>query len=389
MAMAVDEKLCSLRERIMRFATQEVATRPELSRAEGFPFDIWEKMGRENLLGLCIPANHGGGGGNYLEMAVAGEALVARGHNLGLAVSWLIHHAVARFLVLGFGNKDQKAELLPKMATGQITACLAASEPGTGTHPRRMKTSARFSGGYYILNGEKAYLTNGPIAELFVVFAVTGENDGKKRITAFLVPKDAPGLSLTGPMDLDFLRPSPHCGIKLENCSVPPSAVLGQRDTAYEDMIKPFRELEDTLMMGPVAGGMVRQLEVLTSLVRDQKISISDELKEDLGRFQSLIHTLRIMAYEAAGMLDSDKSHPEFLPILLAGRALSKDAQAILKGLVDESHVIPDDSFEYVTHDIRRGTQIAQNVAKIKQRKLGERVLSGGEFYERGKWSKT
>jgi len=241
MATAINKKLRSLKRMVALFSDQQLACRENLHTMDGFPLDIWKKMGKANLLGVGIPTEYGGLGENYLAMTVTGETLVARGHNLGIAISWLTHHAVACFLVLGFGNRNQKERILSKMALGKQTASFAVSEPGTGAHPKHLKTMAHFKGDRCVLNGEKAYLTNGPIADFFVVIAVNEDHGGRKRFTAFLVPKDVPGLTVTEPWNLDYLRPSPHCGIKLRNCSVPASTVLGKAGSAYEDMVKPFR----------------------------------------------------------------------------------------------------------------------------------------------------
>ena len=375
MATAINKKLDRLRARVARFAEQEVAVRQDLHTSDRFPLDIWQKMGKKRLLGMCLPKSYGGFGGNYLTMAIAGEAFVAHGHNMGLAVSWIIHHAVARFLILGFGDENQKEELLHRMAKGQLTACIAVSEPGTGAHPKHLKTTANSNGDVYVLNGEKAFLTNGPIADLFVVFAQTGKDGGRKRFTAFIVPKDTPGLTLSRPLELDFLRPSPHCGIKLEGCAVPVSVILGEKGSAYEDMVKPFRELEDGLMMGPVVGAMTRQLGILIDLIQRQGVSLSDELKERLGLFQSLTDSLRIITYEAAAMLDCHERHPEFLSLTIASRTISTEAQSLLERLITDAGVERDVALGHITHDINRTTQIAKNVSLIKQRKLGEGLL--------------
>ena len=380
MATAITEELGLLHEKVARFAQEHIACRDDLHTIDRFPLDIWQRMGREDLLGVALPATYGGLGHDYLAMAITGETLVSQGHNMGIALSWLLHLLVARSLVLRFGNKDQKEEFLPRMARGQVTASIAASEPGTGAHPKYLKTTAIEKGNAYLLNGKKTYLTNGPLADLFVVIAVTGEDAGQKRFTAFLVPRESPGLIVNTPMDLDFLRPSPHCGIRLEDCPVPATHILGEKDSAYQDMVKPFRELEDVLMMGPVVGAMTRQLELLVDLARTQKSLITDELQEGLGRFQSLIHCLRIITYEAATMLDSPITQPEFLSLVLASRSLSRDAQSIVSRFITESGLNKDDDLDRLTRDIRHTMNIAENVARIKQKRLGQGLFSGREL---------
>ncbi len=117
--------------------------------------------------------------------------------------------------------------------------CFAVSEPQTGAHPKYLKTTAKLLGDQYILNGQKTYLTNGPIADMFIVVAITGEVDSRKSFSAFLVPKDTTGLTITS-MELPFLKPAPHGTLMLENSPVPAKNVLGKEGRAFQDMVEPF-----------------------------------------------------------------------------------------------------------------------------------------------------
>ncbi|MBE9546832.1 MAG: acyl-CoA dehydrogenase family protein [Proteobacteria bacterium] len=382
MSTAIKENLITIREQVARFAEQNIACRDDLHTMDGFPFDIWHKMGQERLLGLNLPETYGGLGGDYLSTVVAGETLVQRGHNMGLALSWLVHLIVSRFLIMGFGNKSQHDEYLRDLASGRITASLAASEKGAGAHPKHLKTSGNRQDDLFVLNGEKTYLTNGPIADLFIVLAITGVDAGRNRFTSFIVPKETEGLSITRQIDFGFLRPSPHCEIKLNDCSVHVSNILGKEGFAYEDMIRPFREIEETCLMGPIVGGMERQIELLVSLIRKQGVNPTDELKSELGELKSLLDTLRIMAYEAGGMVDSDTNHTEFVSLLLSFRKLSGHFQSLFKAIMSKSKVEEDSDLVLITNDLVNTISIAKYVAQIKQRKLGEALLSERDSYE-------
>ena len=128
-------------------------------------------------------------------------------------------------------------------------------------------------------------------------------------------------------------------------------------------------------MMGPMVGGMARQLEIILGIVRENKVILANGLKQSLGQFQSMIHTLRVMAYEAAAMLDSDKRHSEFLSLILASRYLSGHVQSMLDRFITESGLSVNADFEGITHDIRSTGKIAQNVSMVKLKKLGESLL--------------
>lgn len=374
MATAINENLRIIKNKAESFANKYLGCRQDLYTLDQFPYDIWKKMGKENLLGLCLPKEQGGLGEGYLAMAVTGEALVASGHNMGIVLAWLIHLLTARFLILEFGNKIQNDALLPDMASGRITASIAVSEPDRGAHPGNLETSVGSDGKNYILNGEKTYLTNGPIADLFIVFAVSGNEKGKNRFSALLVPKNTAGLSISKPMEINFLRPASHCSIKLENCVIPFSMCLGKKDSAYEKMVIPFRELEDALIMGPIAGGLTWQLEIFLNLIRMKKISITSDLQENLGRFYSLLSSLRIIAYETAAMLDSHNEHHEFLPLIITSRTVLKDAQSLFLKLLSMTNLKKNTGLDRITQDLNHFVKTGY-ISRIKQRKLGKQLL--------------
>ncbi len=374
MATALTAELMDLQAEVSRLARENIARREDLGSTSEFPWDIWRGMAQSGILGLTIPQEYGGRSGGYLALAVSGEALVRYGGNLGLALSAAIHNIVARFLILRLGNDDQRRHYLSDMASGKITGSLAISEPETGAHPKYLKTTATREGDFFILNGEKTYLTNGPIADFYVVIAVTGMELDRKQLSAFVVPRDTAGLAQIGPMALDFLRPSLHGGIRLENAMVPASSALVQDGRAYESIIKPFREIEDAALMGPMVGGMARQLELATKLMGDRKSPPAKDLKTAAGALQVVVDQARILAYEAAAMLDNPP-HAEFLSLLLAGRDLSHRFQEKFAALIATAGVKPTSQLDSLTRDLTVTGNIARNVMLKKQTKMGEDIL--------------
>jgi alkylation response protein AidB-like acyl-CoA dehydrogenase len=360
------------------FARRFIAPRTDLHSLAEFPFDIWEKMGEEGLLGMGIPQRYGGRGADHQTLSAAGEALVRHGHNLGLAASWLLHELVARFLVQ-FGTAEQHGQYLGKLAEGRITGCFAVSEPGRGSHPKQLATRAQREGSDYILDGEKTYLTNGPIAGLFLVVAVSEASGTRKEFTAFLVPRETPGLTLAPPLALPFLRPSPHGGIVLAGCRVPQGAVVGVPGRAYGDMVLPFREIEDTMMMGPVVGGAESQIASVVRLARQSpppELEELEALESNLGKLQAMISVLRLIAREGVRALDGASGGIEAAPLTLAFRHLAAEFQADLSATLAAARLAPDDRLSLMTNDLVGTGQIAGNVARLKQRKLGAAVLA-------------
>lgn len=373
MAMHLDEERQKLQQKIENFIKTEAAFR--LNRTDEFPVALWRKMGEAGLLGLGIPAAYGGSGGDWLSIQAAGEAFARGSRNMGMALSWLIHLIVCRFAILEFGSAAQIEQWLPRLAAGEVTPSLAISEPGTGAHPKFLKTSAVREGEDWILTGEKSFLTNGPLAGLFVVLAVSSTQGDKKQMTAFLVPRETPGLSLTDPLRLDFLKPSPHCGIRLEACRISSEQVLGNLGDAFERISKPFRDLEDVMLMGPVAGGMQVQMAALPLMIIGQGVVPTDELKTATGELQFRLDALRILAFEAAAMLDSGRGHPEFGSLLLSFRSGAGQFQSLLAQVLDQTGIETDPAWAALAKDLTMTIGVAQQVALIRQRKIGEAIL--------------
>jgi acyl-CoA dehydrogenase len=186
-------------------------------------------------------------GDGYAAIARGEAALVERTGLLGKGGSWAGRQMVARFFIGGFGNEVQRAAWLPRLASGECVASVAISEPRVGAHPKLLATRAEVDGDGYRITGEKAWVTNGPLAAVFVVLAVMAIEDGRKRYGAFLVPRETPGLSINELPEYRALAPSRRCGLVLDGCRVPHSALLGPAGTAYEAMALPFRDVEDAV----------------------------------------------------------------------------------------------------------------------------------------------
>jgi alkylation response protein AidB-like acyl-CoA dehydrogenase len=370
------DELNSLRELVTRFAGEHVAPRTDLYQRTSFPEDLHSEFARENLYGIGIPVAYRGMGGGWLHMAVAGQALVESGLNLGVALSWLMHVLLSRFVFFGFGTDEQKFAYLPSLATGACTPCLAISEPGVGGHPAKLTTSARKEGRVYRITGEKAYLTNGPIADLYVVLAITSEHDSRKGYTAFIVPSGTPGLRRTEPLDLGFLRPCPHGGIVLDGCEVVEENILGLKGHAYPDVALAFRRIEDVMMMAPFVGGARAQLSLIAKALGAGGEQLDRDTASLLGEAVSTIDSLEVLANEAANLLDQYRiDHPGLASMALFMRQTAGTVQERISEIVQISGIDPGQPFRALAYDIGSSLRIAANVARITREKLGRSLL--------------
>lgn len=355
------------------FASKYIKPRA-LNRSREFPLDLWHMLGKSEFLGLLIPPEYGGSGKGFLGMCLAGEALVASGHNVGFVLSMVVHNVVAWLVFNNISPLNIKEKYLPRISSGLSTVSLAISEPKVGTHPKYLKTLAVKQEKGFFISGEKSYVTNGPIADSFVVIAITGASGARKELTAFLVPRNADGLTLTEGVPGDALQPSPHCGLKLENCWISEERSIIEKH-AYERIVRPFRHTEDVGLMGPALGCMSYQLSHIVTKLKEGHCYTADSDRETLGHIAYLDHTLRLIGYEASLTLDKNPEEPAVIPYILAFRALSRRRSMIVERFLSKNNIPVDNDYEIITKDLWQLTKLASNVLLLKQRKLGEYTI--------------
>ena len=372
------------RERVLRMKMQAVRLAGlDLSeRGDGdleISRGLWGTMARRGLMGWSIPAAFGGDGARFSDILPAVEAFVGEGGRPGLALSWMVHLLVGKVLLAGAANGNQKKEILPGMAAGKRTASIAFSEPGAGSDPKRIRTTAVRKGRSYVLDGEKAWLTNGPLADLFIVFAVTGERGGRKAFTAFLVPRGADGLTVREMPALGYLRPSPHCEIRLEGCAAPETAILGRRGRAWEDLSKPFRVAEDVLLSGAILGGLDRQVSQAARSFQGSREKIDNDVKERFGGFAALLEAARRIARDAAGDLDGGQRGTDVEHRLVSFHLIAKTLQESLSGMIEKPAGGGRPGPDGIGDDIARLIGLGMHASRARQRKWGETLLIGKE----------
>ena len=273
-----------------------------------YPADLWRALGAAGLLGLTAPEAHGGGGQDLARLREACRAMARHGRSLGAMLAWKTHCTLVHFALVRLGDAAQQAAWLPRLASGEIALATAISEPGAGAHPKRLAARARRTRDGWRLDGDKAWVTNGPMAGLVIVLAVTGEEAGRKRFGAFLTPADTPGLTQTEAGAVDFLRPTGHCGLRLRDVRLPASARLAPDRDIWQEFARPLRMVEDLLGLGARQGALEALLDDAAAA------GVADErLGEFAARLVSFEALLALEGRDDARLLAARRQQQDFL----------------------------------------------------------------------------
>jgi len=316
-----------LYDRALTFARTRLAEDPK-RKEEGFPRDLWRLCGEFGFLGLPIPEQHGGLGLDTLTTARVMEALGRGCSDTGLAFSVGAHLFACVMPVLEIGDDAQKARYLPKLCSGEWVGANAISEPEAGSDVFALKTRAVREGDEYVLDGGKSYVTNGPTADVFLVYAVTNPSHGFMGLSAFLVEKDTPGLQVGRPFEKMGLSTSPIAPIYLEACRVPSSARLGPEGQGAP-LFKRSMQWERACLFAAYVGVMERVLEQTVDFARGRK-----QFKRAIGKNQAISHRLadmkqrlesaRLLLYRACWLMD--RGQEAAMEVSLAKLAVSEAA---------------------------------------------------------------
>ena len=273
------EEMGLLRDSVHQFASEEIAPRAaEIDRENDFPSDLWRKMGELGLLGITISEQYGGSGMGYLAHAIAMEEISRASASVGL--SYGAHSNLCVNQIRLNGNEAQRAQYLPKLCSGEHIGALAMSEPGAGSDVVSMRLRAERKGDRYILNGNKMWITNGPNADVYVIYAKTAPEAGSKGITAFIVERDTPGFSRSPKLDKLGMRGSNTCELVFEDCEISPNQVLGEVNTGVRVLMSGLDYERAVLSAGPV-GILQACLDVVVPYVHER-----EQFGQAIGEFQ-------------------------------------------------------------------------------------------------------
>ena len=273
------EDIDMLRDSVFQFCTQEISPRADdIDSTNEFPMDLWRKLGDMGLLGLTVDEQYGGTGMGYLAHSVAMEEISRASASVGL--SYGAHSNLCVNQLHKNGTEQQKQKYLPKLCTGEHIGALAMSEPNAGSDVVSMKLTAKKQNDHYVLNGNKMWITNGPDANTYVIYAKTDTSAGSRGITAFIVERDYPGFSRHQKLDKLGMRGSNTCELVFNDCQVPAENVLGGEGHGVAVLMSGL-DYERTVLSGGPVGIMQACLDVVLPYIHDRK-----QFGQPIGEFQ-------------------------------------------------------------------------------------------------------
>ncbi len=271
----LDDSTQLLRAAINEFATKEIAPiATSIDSDNSFPAHLWESLGSLGVLGITVEEEFGGSELGYFEHVIAMQEISRASASIGL--SYAAHSNLCINQIRLNGNQEQKAKYLPKLVSGNHIGALAMTETGSGSDVMSMQMTTLQDGDNYILNGSKMWITNGPSADIIVIYAKTNNTD----ISAFIVEKSFPGFSVAQKLDKLGMRGSETCEILLENCIVPKENLLGQIDEGSKVLMSGLDYERVILAAGPV-GIMQNCLDVAIPYIHERK-----QFGKPIGTFQ-------------------------------------------------------------------------------------------------------
>ena len=273
------EDIDMLRETVRRFSEAEIAPRANaIDKNNEFPMDLWQKMGELGVLGITVSEEFGGSNMGYLAHVIAMEEISRASASVGL--SFGAHSNLCVNQISKNGTDEQRSNYLPKLCTGEHIGALAMSEPGAGSDVVSMTLKAEKHGDVFVLNGTKMWITNGPDANTYIIYAKTDPEQSSRGITAFIVERDFPGFSRASKLDKLGMRGSNTCELVFENCEVPATNILG-KENAGVGVLMSGLDYERTVLSGGPLGIMQACIDVVLPYIHDRK-----QFGQAIGEFQ-------------------------------------------------------------------------------------------------------
>ena len=307
-------ELEELRRQVQRFASERIAPRAaDIDRSNEFPRDLWPALGAQGLLGVTAEERFGGSGLGYLAHVLAMEEISRASGAVGL--SYVAHSNLCVNQLQLNGNDAQRERYLPRLCSGEHVGALAMSEPGCGSDVAGMQLRAVADGDGFRLTGRKMWITNGPDADVLVVYARTGGLRGAQGISAFIVEKDFAGFSAAAKIDKLGMRGSNTCELVFDECRVPAANLLGKLHQGMRLLMRGL-DYERVLLAGGPLGLMGAALDLVLPYVHErrqfgQAIGTFELMQAKLADMYTAYSAARAYVYAAARACDAGRSRRE------------------------------------------------------------------------------
>ncbi|MFP4476625.1 MAG: acyl-CoA dehydrogenase family protein [Desulfatibacillaceae bacterium] len=287
MDFAFTKEQLMFKDEVVRFAKKEIVPRVQEHDLKGeFDFKSFRKMGDFGLLGLHLPEEYGGEGADVVTTVLAGEALGEAGVDGGLTLAYGAHTFLCADTFNRHGTEEQKKKYLPKLASGEWIGCMGLTEPGAGSDVAGMTTTAEKQGDKYILNGSKIFITNGPIADVAVVYAKTNPEEKHAGISCFVVEKGTRGFDAGPPLKKMGVKSSQTSELFFNNCEIPAENLLGREGQGFLMSLETV-EWDRSALLAPFIGSGAYLLKKCSKYARDRY-----QFGKPIGEFQAIKHKL-------------------------------------------------------------------------------------------------
>jgi butyryl-CoA dehydrogenase len=287
MEFSFTEEQLMFKEQVIRFAAKEIVPRcAEHDLCGEFDFQSFRKLGEFGILGLHFPEALGGSDADVVTTVLAGEALGEAGLDGGLTLAYGAHTFLCADTIFTHGSEAQRKKYIPKLASGEWIGCMGLTEPGAGSDVASITTRAERKGERYVLNGNKMFITNGPVADVAVIYAKTGKDLRHAGVSAFIVEKGTPGFSSGKNLIKMGVRSSHTSELIFEDCEIPAENLIGMEGAGFL-MAMQTVEWDRSALLAPFIGGMTYVLEKCLKYAAERY-----QFGRPIGRFQAMKHKL-------------------------------------------------------------------------------------------------